>query len=154
LERFADGIATVEEFRQAEARVWAPYEALEGRWRASQGAEHAALQPTHEALALALVVLWSEAPKAAYYASSNAYLAVASISNPGVMTSDRGFVTSQLAEERSQADLLRCIFGDLFQPVTMAPAMLAWNGGTVVKLAQSISDNRDFDRLPILADAL
>ena len=31
---------------------------------------------------------------------------------------------------------------------------LAWNDGTVVKLAQAIYDDRAFDRLPILADAL
>lgn len=37
--------------------------------------------------------------------------------------------------------------GDLF-------VWLAWEGGTVVKLARGISDDRDFQRLPILADAL
>lgn len=31
---------------------------------------------------------------------------------------------------------------------------LAWEGGTVVKLARGISDDADFQRLPILADAL
>ncbi len=33
-------------------------------------------------------------------------------------------------------------------------AWLAWNGGTVQKVAQSIYDERAFDRMPILADAL
>jgi hypothetical protein len=53
-----------------------------------------------------------------------------------------------------QTDLARCIFGNPFRPVTINPACLAWNDGTVVKLAQGIYDGRDFDRLPILADPL
>jgi hypothetical protein len=38
--------------------------------------------------------------------------------------------------------------------VTIAPAWAAWNDATVVKLAQAIYDDRAFDRMPILADAL
>jgi hypothetical protein len=38
--------------------------------------------------------------------------------------------------------------------VTVAPSSLVWQDGTVPKLAQSIYDERTFDRLPILADAL
>ncbi len=34
------------------------------------------------------------------------------------------------------------------------PAWQAWNDGTVRKLAQLIYDDRAFDRLPLLADAL
>jgi hypothetical protein len=34
------------------------------------------------------------------------------------------------------------------------PLWLAWNDGTVVKLASDIYEERAFDRLPILADAL
>jgi hypothetical protein len=51
--------------------------------------------------------------------------------------------------------LLRCIFGNPFRPApSLAPAVLAWNGGTVPKLAAAIYEERAFDRLPILADAL
>jgi hypothetical protein len=38
--------------------------------------------------------------------------------------------------------------------VTITPAWVAWNEGTVVKLTQGIYDDRAFDRLPVLADAL
>jgi hypothetical protein len=41
-----------------------------------------------------------------------------------------------------------------FRPVSLDPAWLAWNDGTVVRLAQAIYDGRAFDRLPVLADAL
>jgi hypothetical protein len=54
-----------------------------------------------------------------------------------------------------QAMLVRCVFGNPFRPApAVAPAWLAWNEGTVRKLAQAIYDERAFDRLPVLADAL
>jgi hypothetical protein len=59
-------------------------------------------------------------------------------------------------EQRHQCDLLRDIFGPApFRRLPrLNPAWLAWEGGTVPKLAASIYDERAFDRLPILADAL
>jgi hypothetical protein len=58
-------------------------------------------------------------------------------------------------ERKVQAVLLRDIFGPRpFRPVTLDPTWLAWNGGTIPKLAQAIYEGRAFDRLPILADAL
>jgi hypothetical protein len=51
--------------------------------------------------------------------------------------------------------LLRDIFGSRpFRPVNIAPDLLAWNDGTVGRIAEGIYDERTFDRLPILADAL
>jgi hypothetical protein len=51
--------------------------------------------------------------------------------------------------------LLHDNFGPLlFRHITLNPAWLAWNGAMVPKLAQGIYDDRAFDRLPILADAL
>jgi hypothetical protein len=38
--------------------------------------------------------------------------------------------------------------------VAISPSWLAWNDGTVRRIAQAISDDRAFERLPILADAL
>jgi hypothetical protein len=46
---------------------------------------------------------------------------------------------------------LRDIFGNPFRPVTVDPA---WRTTNVVGLAQAIYDERAFDRMPILADAL
>ena len=55
----------------------------------------------------------------------------------------------------AQADLLRCIFGSPFRPLPrLNAAWLAWEGGTVPKLAAAIYEERAFDRLPILGDAL
>lgn len=50
--------------------------------------------------------------------------------------------------------LLRDIFGNPFLPLSLSPAVRQWNESTVVKLAQAVYEERAFDRLPILADAL
>jgi hypothetical protein len=58
-------------------------------------------------------------------------------------------------ESQEQANLLRCIIGPLpFRPVATDPQWLTGNDGTVVNLAQGIYEDRAFDRLPVLADAL
>ncbi len=49
------------------------------------------------------------------------------------------------------ADDFRCIFGNPFRPVVFAPS---WRSETAVALAAGIYEERAFDRLPILADAL
>jgi len=54
-------------------------------------------------------------------------------------------------ERLAHSDLLREIFGNPFRPVSMDPA---WLTDTVHALATGIYDDRTFDRLPILADAL
>jgi hypothetical protein len=49
------------------------------------------------------------------------------------------------------ARLLQCITGSPFQEVTCDPS---WRTRNTVELAEAIYDDRAFDRLPILADAL
>jgi hypothetical protein len=49
---------------------------------------------------------------------------------------------------------LRDLFGNPFRPVTIDRTWLMWNAAAVVKLARNIYDDRAFDSLPILADAL
>jgi hypothetical protein len=41
-----------------------------------------------------------------------------------------------------------------FRPVAADPTWRAWQAGTIPRLAEAIYDDRAFDRLPILADAL
>jgi mannitol/fructose-specific phosphotransferase system IIA component len=57
-------------------------------------------------------------------------------------------------EAAAQAALLRDIAGNPFRPLRVDPLWLAWNAGTVVRLAEGIYEEQAFDRLPILADAL
>jgi hypothetical protein len=55
------------------------------------------------------------------------------------------------AEKKQLAALARCTFGNPFRPVAVDPS---WLTSTVVALSRGIYDDRAFDRLPILADAL
>jgi hypothetical protein len=53
-----------------------------------------------------------------------------------------------------QAELLRCIFGNPFRPITCNPSWLTWHDGLLVSIAQQMYESRDFTDMPILADAL
>jgi hypothetical protein len=57
-------------------------------------------------------------------------------------------------ERAAQCRLLRDIFGNPFQPVTIDSLWLGRNDQMVVKVANANYNDRAFDRLPILADAL
>ena len=54
------------------------------------------------------------------------------------------------AEEAAQADLLRCVIGNPFHPVSPGP----WVTPAAVTVAQDIYDRRDFSALRVLADLL
>jgi hypothetical protein len=67
----------------------------------------------------------------------------------GLATND--YMEAKLGEEAAQARLLRDIVGNPFRPAAVDPS---WCTSTVVALARGIYEERAFDRLPILADAL
>jgi hypothetical protein len=75
---------------------------------------------------------------------------------PRVVVAAVRVVNRQASDDMQQAQvmLLRDIFGNPFRPVSLNPAWLTGNDCTVKKIAQAIYDERAFDRLPILADAL
>jgi hypothetical protein len=51
----------------------------------------------------------------------------------------------------NECSILRDIFGNPFRPVTLDPR---WLTASVVDLASAIYEERAFERMPILADAL
>jgi hypothetical protein len=57
-------------------------------------------------------------------------------------------------EGRRQTTLLREILGNPFHPVDVASCWLRWHQGTVGRLAETIYAEDAFDVLPVLADAL
>jgi len=61
------------------------------------------------------------------------------------------FANGKNAECKHQSCILHDIFGNPFRPVTLDPA---WLTPTVKALAAAVYEERTFDRLPILADAL
>lgn len=73
--------------------------------------------------------------------------ALAAATNLGVATGWGDFESVV----RAQAPLLRCLIGNPFRPVTFDPN---WRISAVTDLADSIDEDRAFDRLPTLADAL
>jgi hypothetical protein len=78
---------------------------------------------------------------------------------PGRVFADRcgtfaARAVADFAEAAAQSSLLRCLWGNQLRGIALAPSLLAWHNGTVVKLAQGIYDERRFGDLPILADAL
>ena len=73
----------------------------------------------------------------------------ASFSQAAVSEGSIGDSTS--CERTAQTELFRDIFGNPFRPVAADPA---WLTPTVQSIAAAIYEDRAFDRLPILADAL
>jgi hypothetical protein len=73
-----------------------------------------------------------------------------------VATFARACITATPERPKDQCALLRDLFGSgLFRPSPPLPAdIIAWNDGTVRRIAEGIYEERAFDRLPILADAL
>jgi hypothetical protein len=105
------------------------------------------------------------APKVAYYVSDEGFAAAAASATlwPDALDGAghaAGVTISEIHEGylgygdawQDYSNSLRCIFGPLpFRPVTIDPA---WITATVKRLAEAIYEEKAFDRLPILADAL
>jgi hypothetical protein len=87
--------------------------------------------------------------EAASYASNSPVVRVEDAVT--VATAASACFKQQADEESAQSALLRDIFGNPFRPVTFDPR---WRSETAVSLASAIYEERAFDRLPILADAL
>lgn len=57
-------------------------------------------------------------------------------------------------ERRVQCQLIRDAFGNPFRPLALNPAWLRWQDGCVRMMARAIYEERRFEEMPILADAL
>jgi hypothetical protein len=157
VERFADGLATDRELRAAENAARAAFTKGEAgyipRTPSTWDQDYVPARTAGYA-AWAVGLAASDDPFRLLSASIPLGLSFVLIDRVA-MARLTGAAGSRHGEEyREQADLLRCILGNPFRPVAVAPCCLAWNDGTVPKLAQAIYEERAFDRLPILADAL
>jgi hypothetical protein len=141
-ERYADGFASRKELRRMSASLVA-----RGGY-SSAWALHNALQ----------AVMRVNAQEAAQGASDfvGHYFYFHTIEGiRGTTVSDQqNAVAAKKVERELQTLILRDVVVNPFRPVTLNPSWLIWDDGTIPKLAQAIYDERAFDRLPILADAL
>jgi hypothetical protein len=87
-------------------------------------------------------------------AAQAAFALVAWGSHDGDSAASAGFAALPKGSAALACRLLRCQFGNPFQPLALVPAGLTWNGGVVRALAEQIDADGTFEHLPILADAL
>jgi hypothetical protein len=135
-EQYADGLAT-EEQRTAAARsaqqVCARF--LRSRTRPAAG-DYARQEACSAATATTITRALLAARRTSEYAA------------------EAGRLAGMKGRSDYQTSLLRDIFGNPFRQAVLPSSLQTWNGGTIGRLAASIYEERAFDRLPILADAL
>jgi len=68
----------------------------------------------------------------------------------------RDFREAERREEKAQLAVLRDVFADpsRFRTPEVDPGWTQWSGGTVVRMAAAVYEDRRFGDLPVLADAL
>lgn len=152
-EQYADGLIQVPELAVAQARA----EAVAG----PVGERLGHLRPgteEHRSEATLWSAAWAAA-NAAHIRGQGLYVCMIS-SSPVDNALDyaskyRDYEAQRgLDEQRAQCQLFRDIFGNPLRPLSIDPAWLKWNAGTVLKIAQRIYDERCFDGMPLLGDAL
>jgi hypothetical protein len=126
-ERVAEGVATVEELYQANAPLVPDPRLPDGSFRIYREP----LRP--------LDPMFFRHPPALAWATTNAF------------KGEPNLYVGQDDPNLWESQLIRELIGNPFRPVTVEPA---WRTATVTSLAQAIYEERAFDRLPILADAL
>ena len=89
-----------------------------------------------------------------YYVALMLYRALVSSSAAGHAVQAVAGLAYGSVEQKEQSRLLREIFGNPWRALSIPFYWLAWNDGTIRKLAQVIYDDPAFDRLPLLVDAL
>jgi len=160
-ERYADGLATDQELEAARiandfdlsappknraahsARKAAYFLAIDDAYWAALERRNAAYAVIFQADAEALE-RWQEPP------SGGPSRRLTSFTEGDLWLNAAGQAAA-IAEATAQCELLREICGSPFRAITVAPSWLTCN---VIAIAQAIYDERAFDRLPILADAL
>jgi hypothetical protein len=81
----------------------------------------------------------------------NAYPGATVVEDDWASPHDPEYYKVRVAERKSQANVLRDIFGNPFRPTTLD---LRWLTATVIDLATAVYQEKAFDRMGILGDAL
>lgn len=150
-ESYADGLASLAEFGEARENSLRAMEDAAGdsesailghaKWHAATAVAHCAETPF-------CVDRARDASHEARQADSRHRFETAF---PGI---EVPYPAPDASEGLSHSALLRDIMGNPFNPIARERSWLTWNDGAIRKMARSIYDDRAFDRLPLLADAL
>ena len=141
-ERYADGLAGIGELREAH-RVVTPASTHTEEYEWSEDKQGMLLA----ANAVGWATTLREPP------DPPAYLAGCAATGAKYAAVTEGLPEAEVGA--TQSALIRDILGPLpFRPVAVPPSVLAWENGTVVRLAQAVYSGRRFADLPILADVL
>jgi hypothetical protein len=139
-EKFADGLAGIEELRDAQAIALAAADARPTFYLPG-------VPDSYSVLTAAAWAAWEYRSGADPLRPAALAIAWQGLTENG--RSQRRLAKASYADERKiQVALLREIIGNPFQPANISPSTTAWD------LAQMIYDQRAFERLPGLADAL
>ena len=133
-ERFADGLATKRELHSARKKLTAAAYGLTGTeswWQAFQKELSAST--------------WEIDPWLLTAASAHE-LAITDEILRGAM--------EMVSGPDIRCALVRDLFGNPLEPVSLAPSWLTWQGGLIASMARQIYESRNFTDMPILADAL
>jgi hypothetical protein len=137
-ERYASGLANLDELDRAREEAKAAFDAL----------NVAIIGPRERAAAWSVWAALRQRGKRTVTQVSSTTWVEAAVRTAG------GWEWHQNPEERlAQADLLRDIVNPFLRS-RIDPLWLAWEGGIVARLALGIYEERSFDKLTILADAL
>lgn len=137
-ERYAEGLVTPTELQAAcaAAEEITDFDGDTVTWCEIGGAAFVTAEPQPSPL------------DAAYIVAENVGWEVArSVDND----TDEPDAAAMAAERATQCDLVREVLGNPFRPAKIQPE---WRTPSVLALARNIYEERAFDRLPILADAL
>ena len=138
-ERFADGLATVEELDASRLLVLGQLELHPGE---------PVFDPSYWACESDIQ---ESAEKSAGYAANRSTISV----DESLDNYDARWEEQRVEESNVQASFLHDLFGPmLFNSMTLDPVWLAWHDGTIPSIAHTIYEERRFQDLPILADAL
>jgi hypothetical protein len=89
------------------------------------------------------------------YASLAVDFAMISAITVAVARVRKAVARSRRVAQRHLCHVVRDLYGTMpFRPTIIPRSVLVWNDGAPPRLAQAIYEERAFDRLPILADAL
>jgi hypothetical protein len=149
LEAVADGKAKFTQYEGAFGDAWSAWRELGARPAPCGWAEEKRLQAAVHAARAAACLNWPIASAVGgviVFAASAMKKASRSLRRPGRPEAKK----YRLRQHR----LIEEVFGNPFRRVSVERAWLAWNGGTVGEVAGAIYDEKRFDDLPVLADAL